>query len=69
MNSCLRKQSINLSVGDPVEWVDPDNAECSGRYRVQEILTETGWVEDMDSVLVISNDAGGSAEVYAREIV
>lgn len=57
-----------LQVGDTVTWVDPDNSECSGQYRVQEIVTESGLVEDDESVLVLSDDDGHCTEVYVMEL-
>ena len=69
INSSLKKLKFQLQIGDEVQWTDPDNEECSGSYRIREILTESGFIEDMDSVLVVMNDAGSSAEVFVREIL
>jgi hypothetical protein len=57
-----------LDVGDEVRWNDPDNALCSGVYRVQEIVTPTCRVDTEDSVLVVTDGDGHCAEVFASEL-
>lgn len=59
----------NLNVGDTVRWNDPDDAIASGVYYIQSIATDTGLIEDWDSILyIVSNDTGTQAEVMASEI-
>jgi len=59
----------NLNVGDTVRWNDPDDAIASGVYSIQNIATETGRIEDWDSILyIVSNNTGTQAEVMASEI-
>ena len=69
MTCTLLKPRIKLDVGDRVHWTDPDADCCSGEYRIQEILTRSGLIEDVDSVLVLCNDAGSVAEVFVREVI
>lgn len=58
-----------LNVGDTVRWNDPDDAIASGVYYIQSIATNTGLIEDWDSILyIVSNDTGTQAEVMASEI-
>ena len=58
----------HLEIGDPVGWTDPDNIECTGQYRIQEIVTESGRVVDEESVLVVTGNDGFCHEVWAVEV-
>lgn len=57
-----------LDLEDTVNWVDPDDGISSGEYTVIEIITESGRIQQLDDVLVIRNDAGSHAEVFASEL-
>jgi len=58
-----------LNVGDEVRWNDPDDAIASGVYSIQRIATDSGRVEDWDSILfIVANDSDSGAEVFASEI-
>ena len=62
------EHKLKLGLEDIVTWRDPDNEFRAGEYIVSEILTESGKIEDFDSVLVIANKAGLRQEVYLVEI-
>ena len=57
-----------LQVGDYVRWINPDNPNCPGHYRIQEIVTESGLLNTEDDVLVVTDDDGCCSEVYLYEI-
>lgn len=58
----------NLKAGDEVFWTDPDAGHSSGHYVVREILTDSGTLKEGDDILVIGNEAGSTAEVFAHEL-
>lgn len=62
------KELASLDIHDEVYWEDPDEGLSSGKYRVMEIVTENGRITDMDDMLVIANEAGSVAEVFAAEL-
>ena len=58
-----------LDVGDEVRWDDPDDAIASGVYSIEKIQTQSGRIEDWDSiVLLASSNTDSIAEVFASEI-
>lgn len=57
-----------LQQGDQVRWNDPDDNNCTGVYFIQDVSTNTGRIEDFDSIVIIRNDAGIIAEVLASEL-
>jgi len=57
-----------LDVGEAVHWHDPDNELCSGHYFIQEIITESGRIEDEQTTLVLTDGRDSVAEVLAAEI-
>lgn len=57
-----------LDIGDEVDWVDPDAGACSAKFRIIEIVTESGLIEDMDSVVVLSDSNGACTEAYVSEL-
>jgi hypothetical protein len=59
--------AAQLKPGDEVYWNDPDRGVSSGHYTVKEVLSESGEIED-DTIVIIKNDAGTWAEVFAHEI-
>lgn len=56
-----------LQQGDSVRWYDPDSDEIDVCV-VQEILTQSGYLYNMDDVLIISGSDGHAIEVYASEL-
>jgi hypothetical protein len=58
-----------LEVGDEVYWRGPADGDAAGTYRVMEIITESGLIEDLDSVAVLSDSDGACTEVYADELL
>ena len=59
----------SLNVGDEVRWDDPDDAIASGVYAIERIATDSGRVEDWDSILLIASiNTDSQAEVLASEI-
>lgn len=57
----------NLQPGDEVWWNDPDHHKSSGIYRIASINSDDG-VQFDDTVLMLANEAGSNAEVFAREL-
>lgn len=56
----------HLAPGDEVFWCDPDRHISSGIYKIDSIVG--GWVENLDTVVVLKNSAGSTAEVFASEL-
>lgn len=57
-----------LEIGDQVQWADPQSTAAPGMYHIQEIVTDTGMVEDEESILVITDGAGMVSEISASEL-
>ena len=57
-----------LEVGDEVDWLDPDDNLCTGRYRIIEIVSDSGRIEDHDSTVVLSGGDGHCTEAMACEL-
>ena len=57
-----------IAVGDEVYWHDPDEGKSSGYYNVTAIMTDTGKVEDPDTMVILNNQAGTTAEVFVSEL-
>lgn len=57
-----------LDIGDAVFWVDPDADGSPQPYFVAEILTESGYLEDLEDVLVIRDTDGCATEIFASEL-
>ncbi|MCL4526394.1 MAG: hypothetical protein M1492_07855 [Gammaproteobacteria bacterium] len=53
------EEPCGFNVGDEVFWEDPDNGASSGYYTIREINGE---------ILLIANQAGSQAEVFAHEL-
>ena len=68
MQTSLKKPDLKFNIGDRVMWSNPDLEFDSGAYRVVDILTSTGSVIDVDTVLVIESTYGRISEVFASEI-
>ena len=62
-----RSQLSGLQIGDSVCWQDPDTGDV-GTYFIQDILTEAGYLTDLDDVLIISDHDGFATEIYASEL-
>ncbi len=60
---------LKLEVGDDVYWNDPDNEECSGTRRIIEIVTESGLIENLESVVVLADNEGSCIEAYVDELL
>ncbi|GIK44980.1 MAG: hypothetical protein BroJett012_08830 [Betaproteobacteria bacterium] len=56
----------HLVPGDEVFWCDPDRHISSGIYKIDSIVG--GWVENLDTIVVLKNSAGSTAEVFASEL-
>ena len=63
-----QKEKMSLGIDDEVTWLDPDSGIPTGVYTIRDILTENKRIEDMNTVLIIENDAGSVAEVYLCEL-
>jgi hypothetical protein len=63
------KPKMKYDIGDTILWTNPEDQNCTGEHQIKEIVTKTGLIEDMDSVIILCNDAGTVTEVYVREIV
>lgn len=57
-----------LSVGDEVFWNDPDNGFSSGYAVIVEIMSESGKVEERDTILRLKTPAGSEIEAFAHEL-
>ena len=58
---------IDIQVGDEVFWTDPDEGHSSGYYRVVEVMSEDGKIDD-DTIIRLVNHAGSEAEVFNHEL-
>lgn len=63
-----------ITTGQRVYWHDPDN-QTSGEYKVLDAneernkeYTEEDIADFDDRIILIGNDAGSQAEVYAEEL-
>lgn len=57
----MRKfKKIKYYQGDDVYWNDPDNGECSGLYRIAQVV-------DCD-ILLLERDDGTQWQVFTSEI-
>ena len=63
-----RVQLKALQIGDKVVWVDPDTG-LEGDFYIQEIVTEYGYLNEMDDVLVITDGAMTCHEIFAAELI
>ena len=57
-----------LDVGAKVNWLDPDFNECTGQYQIIEIRSDSGRIENHDSMVVLSGGIGHVAEALACEL-
>lgn len=57
----------NLNIGDEVYWNDPDDGLSSGNYIIRQIETESGKIEYLSDVVLISNESS-ETQVYASEL-
>lgn len=57
-----------ICVGGQVYWIDPDHDVSSGYYTVHEILSDSGAIEDDDTMLMLKNNDGSNTEVFAHEL-
>lgn len=69
MNTSLRKPDLTLNIGDRVVWSNPDLEFDDCDYRIIDILTNTGLVVDVDTVLVLESAYGRTSEVFVSEIL
>lgn len=68
MNERAYPINPELKLGAKVWWADPDNNISSGFYEICEIQSESGLVDESDTLISIKNDAGSHAEVFAHEL-
>lgn len=59
---------MDIRIGDEIFWNDPDEGISSGWYRVHDIYSESKTVESSDTVLLVKNETGSQAEIFAHEI-
>lgn len=59
----------SLKKGDQVYWKDPDGDLSSGYYNIMGIYDDNEVVSFDDTLLILSNEGGSVAEVYANEIL
>jgi hypothetical protein len=57
-----------LAIGDEVYWNDPGEGISSGHYKITAIHSDSGRIEDEETIVVIGNDAGSVAEVWPSEL-
>lgn len=57
----------DFKVGDKVYWNDPGEGASSGLYTIAKIHNDDEPIED-DTIILITNAAGGEAEVMPTEI-
>lgn len=51
--------SLAFNIGDLVDWTDPDNSECSGRFVICGIIGDT---------IELVNEDGDEAESFESEL-
>ena len=61
------EHKLTLGLEDTVRWKDPEKVRAAD-YTIVEVMTESGKVEDFDSVILIKAKDGTVAEVYIAEI-
>lgn len=57
-----------LEIGDDVDWWNPLDPTYQGSWHIVDILTESGYVENAQSPLLLINSEGEHAEVLAQEL-
>lgn len=57
-----------LQPGSTIVWRDPDAGKSSGIYTVAVINTDSGRVENEDTVILLKNEAGSEAEALPCEL-
>jgi hypothetical protein len=68
MNTLAIRRAVHRQKGDVVHWDDPDAGISSGAYTIIDIQSDSGTVEEWDTLIVLKNEAGSIAEVYASEL-
>lgn len=63
-----KREYMMLTLGDEVEWDDPDNGLCSCKGTIIEIVSPSGLVEGHDTVVVLETESGGTTEVFVHEL-
>jgi len=57
-----------LRVGQKVWWMDPDHGKSSGYYQLKGVAVDPGEPVDLETLLILQQEGGSEAEVYASEI-
>jgi hypothetical protein len=68
MNTSLKKPEFTYKKGDPVIWSNPDLEWDNSTYCIVDILSTSGSVTDVDTVIVIESENGRTSEVFVSEI-
>jgi hypothetical protein len=68
MNTSLKKPTLVFNLGDQVIWSNPELEWDDSTYRIVDILTVTGSVTDVDTLLVIESEYGRTSEVFVSEV-
>ena len=57
----------SLRIGDEIYWADPDLGISSGYYIITDIVSESGTIEEEDTIVICSNGYS-CLELFAYEI-
>ena len=68
MNTSLKKPDFTYKKGDSVIWSNPDLDFDDNTYCIVDILSASGSVTDVDTVIVIESEDGRTSEVFVSEI-
>lgn len=58
----------DLSRGDRVQWNDPDQGLCSGRATVTCINSDSGYIENAETIIDLLKDDGSEVEATCIEL-
>lgn len=68
MNGLAVNELKKYRKGDIVHWENPESESPTNVYMIQEIQTESGEIEDWESILILKNDLGEIGLAMASEI-
>jgi hypothetical protein len=64
----MAQRQNGLQVGDAVSWTDPDTG-LPGTFFIQEILTDLGFIEGPEDLVIISDNDAACHEVFVSELL
>jgi hypothetical protein len=69
MNTLAVRKANFPQKGDVVLWEDPDRGVGSGTYTIIDIHSDSGTVEEWDTLIVLRNEFDSIVEVFVSELV